>query len=72
MDSVLSPSFCHSSGLCSIAKLLWAIQQLPRNGVWLNWQTQAEREGIRRMRERMELRQDPDQSSILLFGNTGL
>jgi hypothetical protein len=37
--------------------LLQAIQQLTRNGVWLKRQTRAEREGTRRMRERMEPRQ---------------
>jgi hypothetical protein len=72
MDSVLSASFCHSSGPCSGTKLLRAVQLLARNRVWLKQQTLAEREGTRRMRERMELRQSSDQSSILLLRNTGL
>ena len=67
-DSVLSASFCHSSGPCSGTKLLCAIQRLSRNGVWLKQQTLAEREGTRWTRERTELRQSSDQSSILLFG----
>jgi hypothetical protein len=58
MDSVLSVSFCHSSGPCSGAKLLQTIQRLVRNGIWLKSQTQAEREGTRWMRERMELSQE--------------
>jgi hypothetical protein len=32
MDSILLASFCHSSGPCSGAKLLWASQWLARNG----------------------------------------
>jgi hypothetical protein len=47
--------------------LLLATQRLARNGVWLKWQTRAERKGTRWTRERMELRQGSDQSSILLF-----
>ena len=69
MDSVLSVSFCHSSGPCLGTKLLRVVQRLARKGVWLRWQTQAERKGTRWMRKRTELRQPgSDQRSILLFG----
>ena len=51
--------------------MLRAIQWLARNRVWLKWQTRAERKGTRWTRERMELRQGSDQSSILLFSAPG-
>jgi hypothetical protein len=50
---------------------LRAIQQLARNELWLKWQTLAERKGTRLTRERTELRQGSDQSSILLFCTRG-
>jgi hypothetical protein len=51
--------------------MLHAIQWLSRNGVWLKWQTRAERKGTRGTRKGTELRQGSDQSSILLFGAPG-
>ena len=45
MDSVLSASFCHSSGPCSGAKLLCASQWLARNGT-TEMAARAEREEL--------------------------
>jgi hypothetical protein len=67
MDSVLSASFCHSSGPRSGAKLLRADQQLLRNGS-TEMVARAEREELnRRKKEWSQVKTDSDQSSILLF-----
>ena len=67
MDSVLSVSFCHSSGPYSGTKLLRANQQVSRNGT-TEMAARAEREELDRWKkERSQVKVDSDQSSILLF-----
>jgi hypothetical protein len=56
MDSVLSASFCHSSGPRSGAKLLGADQQLARNGT-TEMAARAEREELNGRKNRAKSKQ---------------